>query len=254
MAHLSLVDAERVYALRDALRHTEWWSRATLLGAALRATSGPGHLLLVGTPRVEPWHLAAHLDDEARLTGLPQLAPDLVRWNPPPQAAAHLSIGLSRLERAGRGETVFVVSPDAAPDQLLERVGDARRTGATIVALDAEAGPLADLAHERMTVSSAGLSLPPGLQEVLAPSPQTETYLDLRPYDRDRAGDPLPQLAPEVAAGLSLPASFEVAQHFVSAAAGTPTELGRRGWRRRLASVLDAISGPRPSPLGGRAL
>src|SRR4051794_35714025 len=178
----SVMDAERVHALRDALRHTEWWARASLLGSALRATSGPGHLLLVGTPRIEPWHLAAHLDDEARLSRLPQLAPALVRWSPPPQAPPHLSIGLSRLEHAGRGETVFVVSPDSAPDPLLNRVDDARRTGATIVALDAEEGPLAALAHERMTVSPSGLSLPDALRNVLTPLTQVGTNRGRPPH------------------------------------------------------------------------
>jgi hypothetical protein len=246
------MDADRVHALRDALRHTEWWSRATLLGGALRATSGPGHLLLVGTPRVEPWHLAAHLDDEARLSGLDQLAPSLVRWNPPTQAPPHLAIGLSRLERVARGETVFVVTPDAAPDPLLERVNDARRIGATILALDAQAGPLADLAHERMTVSPSGLSLPEGLQEMLAPAAgDAPDPGPRRPGPDGGRLDSLPDLPPEVAAGLTLPASFEVAQHFVSAAAGEPDEQERGGWRRRLAALLDAISGPRPSPLGG---
>jgi hypothetical protein len=234
------MDVERVHALRDALRHTEWWARATLLGSALRATSGPGHLLLVGTPRIEPWHLAAHLDDEARLSELPQLAPELVRWSPPPDAPPHLSIGLSRLEHAGRGETVFVVSPDAAPDPLLERVDDARRTGATILALDGADGPLASMAHERMTVSPSGLALPDALRDVLTPLTQVGTSSHVA------AG-----LPPQVAAGLALPASFELAQHFVSAAAGTPPQHGRRGWRARLGSWLDAISGPRPSSPGG---
>ena len=308
MAKSVPMDAERVHALRDALRHTEWWARACTVGGALRATSGPGHLLLVGTPRVEPWHLAAHLEDEARLSDLPQLAPALVRWQPPAAAPPHLSIGLSRLERASRGETVFVVSPDAAPDPLLERVDDARRTGATIVALDAQDGPLADLAHERMTVSPAGLSLPESLQQVLAPA--SGTLRDLDPYGARRlgveglgaealaaqglsaqelaaqelaarrpgaqglaapglgpqelgadrhvvggrragGGDEPVDVPPEVAAGLALPASFDLAQHFVSAAAGSPVELGSRGWRSRLGSLLDAICGPRPSSLGG---
>ena len=269
------MDVERVHALRDALRHTEWWARASTVGEALRATSGPGHLLLVGTPRVEPWHLAAHLDDEARLSDLPQIAPALVRWQPPAAAPPHLSIGLSRLERVARGETVFVVSPDAAPDPLLERVDDARRTGATIVALDADDGPLADLAHERMTVSPSGLSLPDSLQQVLAPA--SGGLRDLDPFgarrlgveglgaealraqgldaDAVKAGGRRPDegldVPAEVAAGLALPASFELAQHFVSAAAGAPVELGHRGWRSRLGSLLDAISGPRPSSLGG---
>jgi hypothetical protein len=243
------MDAERVHVLREALRHTEWWARACSVGGALRATSGPGHLLLVGTPLVEPWHLAAHLDDESRLGGLPQLAPALVRWEAPAAAPPHLSIGLSRLERATRSETVFVVSPDVAPDPLLERVDDARRTGATIVALDAQDGPLADLAHERMTVSPAALSLPESLQRVLAPVPRAPQQLAAAASDR-LGPDGVLHLPPQVAAGLGLPASFDLAQHFVSAAAGSPPELGRRGWRGRLGSLLDAICGPRPSSLG----
>jgi hypothetical protein len=251
------MDAERVHALRDALRHTEWWARASLLGSALRATSGPGHLLLVGTPRIEPWHLAAHLDDEARLSELPQLAPELVRWNPPPQAPPHLSIGLSRLEHASRGETVFVVRPEPAAEPLLERVEDARRTGATIVALDATEGPLAALAHERMTVSPSGLALPDALRDLLTPvrepwpgprqGPETMGLASAG----SAASAASAELPPQLAAGLALPASFELAQHFVSAAAGTPTVQGRPGWRTRLASLLDAISGPRPSSPGG---
>jgi hypothetical protein len=151
---------------------------------------------------------------------------------------------------------VFVVSPDVAPDPLLERVDDARRTGATIVALDAHDGPLADLAHERMTVSSAALSLPESLQQVLSPVPLGPQQPGLRqPSPADRAGlDALGgvlDLPPQVAAGLALPASFDLAQHFVSAAAGSPPELGARGWRGRLGSLLDAICGPRPSSRGG---
>lgn len=230
------MEQDRVWALRDALRHTDWWARASTLGEAVRRTPGPGHLLLVGTPTVEPWHLAAHLDDEARLSGLDQLAPQLVRWNPPPQAPRHLAIGLSRLESVGRGETVFVVSPDVAPDPLLERVDDARRIGATIVALDGADGPLADLAHERMTVNAGGLAVPEGLSS----SVDRSALLHAPSVD---AADPLP---PEVLAGLSLPASFELAQHFVSAAAGAPVVPGRRGWRDRLAHLLDSISGPVP--------
>ena len=45
-------------------------------------------------------------------------------------------MGLARLEEARRGESLLVVSPQAAPDRLLERVSDARRSGATILALD----------------------------------------------------------------------------------------------------------------------
>jgi len=226
------MDPDRVAALRDALVTTSWWSRASVLGDAVRRTPGEGHLLLVGTPRVEPWHLAAHLDDEARRAIQPQLAPQLVRWRPPPGAPAHLSIGLERLEQVSRGETVFVIAPHDAPDPLLERVDDARRTGATILSLDAGDDQLGSLAHERMSVSAAGLVVPAGL---LPP--------DRRPSAPPGLDDDLP---PEVLAGLELPASFDLAQHLVSAAAGTPPSSGRAGWRERLRRVLDVVSGPVP--------
>ncbi len=235
------MDTERVAALRDALVHTSWWSRATELGRAVRSTPGPGHLLLVGTPRVEPWHLAAHLDDEARLNVLPQIAPQLVRWNPPAQAPDHLTIGLGRLEQISRGETVFVVAPDVAPDSLLERVDDARRIGATVLALDAGDDQLGALAHERMTVSSSGLIVPDGL----LPDPP-RTAREWADEDDDRG------LAPEVLAGLALPASFDLAQHFVSAAAGLPALGQRVGWRDRLGHLIDMISGPSPRQRPGQ--
>jgi hypothetical protein len=224
------MDSERVASLREALSHTSWWAQATVLGNAVRRTPGAGHLLLVGTPTVEPWHLAAHLDDESRLTGLAQLSPQLVRWNPPRQAPDHLTIGLDRLEHAARGETVFVVAPDAAPDALLERVDDARRTGATVLSLDGGDDQLGGLAHERMTVSRSGLLVP----TELVPRQATE--------EGGRTGAP----PPEVLAGLALPASFDLAQHFVSAAAGIPPDAGRRGWRARLARLMDLVNGPSP--------
>jgi hypothetical protein len=106
----------------------------------------------VGTPTYEPWHVTAHLDDEARLAGIPELAPTLVRWAPPAGAPAHLAVGLARLEAAQRGETVFVVAEDSAPVPLLERVDDARRVGATILALDEGDAELDALAHEALAV------------------------------------------------------------------------------------------------------
>jgi hypothetical protein len=107
---------------------------------------------VVGTPDYEPWHLAAHLDDESRLSGIAELAPTLVRWSPPPGAPPHLSVGLARLEAARRGETLFVVAQDSAPVPLLERVSDARKTGATILALDHQDPELDALANEALAV------------------------------------------------------------------------------------------------------
>ncbi|WP_344968128.1 hypothetical protein [Streptosporangium fragile] len=146
------MDARSVALLREILDSTGWVERTRELGLALRATRSPGGLLLVGTPQEEPWHLTAHLGDEARLSGLPQLAPTLVRWAPPPDAPAHLRVGLERIEEAGRGETLFVVAEERAPETLLERVSDARRTGATVLALDGGDPELAGLAHDALTV------------------------------------------------------------------------------------------------------
>jgi len=148
------VNAEQVAALRVLLAPTGWLDRAADFARALRGSvRTPGGLLVVGTPDHEPWHFAAHLDDESRFAGLPELAPTLVRWDPPTGAPAHLSVSLARLGDAGRGDSLVVVSPQAAPDRLLERVSDARRCGATILALNRGDGPLADMAHEELTVA-----------------------------------------------------------------------------------------------------
>jgi hypothetical protein len=151
------VNRDEVDALRALLAPTGWPDRAQAFARALRVSVGrrggsPGGLLLVGTPAEEPWHLAAHLDDEARLSGLPELTPTLVRWDAPAQAPPHLRIGLDRLAAARRGETLFVVSPEAAPVPLLERADDARRAGATILALNQGDPELDGLAHETLTV------------------------------------------------------------------------------------------------------
>src|SRR5215471_17908723 len=83
------VNAEQVAALRMLLAPTGWLDRAAEFAGALRGSARTqGGLLLVGTPDHEPWHFAAHLGDESRLAGLPELAPTLVRWHPPPGAPA----------------------------------------------------------------------------------------------------------------------------------------------------------------------
>jgi hypothetical protein len=153
--HHGAVDADQVTALRILLGPSGWLEQTRSFARALRGRRprAAGELLLVGTPDEEPWHLAAHLDQESRLAGIPGLAPTLVRWSPPPGAPAHLSVGLARLEAARRGETLFVVSPEAAPPPLLERVHDARRIGATILALDAGDPELDEMAHEYLAVA-----------------------------------------------------------------------------------------------------
>ena len=134
-------------ALRAMLAPTGWLERTTAFARALRRSRTPGGLLVVGTPGDEPWHLAAHLDEESRLSGVPGLSPTLVRWAPPPDAPPHLRVGMGRLERAERGETVLVVGAEMAPAPLLERVSDARKR-ATVLALDQGDPELEQLAHE----------------------------------------------------------------------------------------------------------
>ena len=153
------MDAARVTVLRELLAGTPWLERAhgfagALRGSVTRASAAPEGLLLVGTPGAEPWHLAAHLDDEAAWSGLPQLSPTLLRHVVPPGAPPHLSVPMRRLERARRGETVFVVAPERADGGLLERVHGARKAGATVLALGLEVGDreLRGLAHESLTV------------------------------------------------------------------------------------------------------
>ncbi len=129
------MDAEQVAALRAVLAPSGWLERTSALARALRRPRSAGGLLVVGPPDDEPWHLAAHLDEESRLAGLPGLTPTLVRWVRPPGAPAHLSVGMQRLEEAAPGETVFVVSAEA-PGQLRGR--PARR------AVPARAAPVAE--------------------------------------------------------------------------------------------------------------
>jgi hypothetical protein len=150
------VNYDQVAALRVLLAPTGWLERATAFARVLRGSARtPGGLLLVGTPDDEPWHLAAHLDEESRLAGLPELAPTLVLWAPRAGAPRHLSVGMDRLDGARRGESLLVVSPQAAPDPLLERISDARKGGATILAIDRGDQRLEELAHEALAVEPA---------------------------------------------------------------------------------------------------
>ena len=153
LGHDGRVDADQIATLRALLAPTGWVERTRTFARALRSSARtPGGLLLVGTPEEEPWHLAAHLDEESRLSGVLELTPTLVRWSVPDGAPPHLRVGLERLEAARRGETLFVVTPDTAPAPLLERISDARKVGATILALDQGDPELEALAHEALTV------------------------------------------------------------------------------------------------------
>jgi hypothetical protein len=202
--------------LREVLGTTSFMDDARGLARVLRRpAASPGSLLLVGTETHEPWHLTAHLDDEARYSGMPELTPTLVRWQAPAGAPRHLAVTLERLEAARRGETLFVVAPDTASEPLLTRAADARRRGATLLSLDGGDTELGGLVHERMVVSPSGLLVPPEALE--GEDADTDVGLD-----------------------------FDVAQHLVSAAAGEPAATPS-GWRARLDQLLDRISGPPPA-------
>ncbi|MFI9206983.1 hypothetical protein ACIGW7_02385 [Streptomyces sp. NPDC053253] len=149
------MDAVRVALLREVLAGTEWPRAARRFAGALRSSVVPhrGGLLLVGTEEYEPWHLAAHLVDEAAWSGLPELAPTLVRHRVRPGDPAHLAVGLGRLEAAGRGATLLMVAPERPDAGLLQRVHDARRAGATVLSLDGGDAEVRGLAHETLTVA-----------------------------------------------------------------------------------------------------
>ncbi|MEU3460074.1 hypothetical protein ABZ721_08950 [Streptomyces sp. NPDC006733] len=212
------MDAVRVALLREVLAGTEWLQATRSFAASLRTSvhRRPGGLLLVGTSEYEPWHLAAHLDDEAAWSGLTGLSPTLVRFRIPAGAPAHLAVGLRRLEAARRGETVFVASPQPPGDALLERVADARRAGATVLAMDAGDPGLRQLAHDALTV-------PP--------------EADPGPGERDPAGAPAPM-------------GMDLLQHLVAAAAGEntlPAPRRRGSFRDRLARLADQLTSPPPA-------
>ncbi len=153
VGHHRQMNADQVAALRDLLAPTGWLDRTRSFARALRESARtPEGLLIIGTPDDEPWHMTAHLADESRLAGIPELAPTLVRWAPPAQAPPHLSVGIERLESAARDETLLVVSAQSAPAGLLQRLEDVRKTGTTIFALDRGDPELDDLAHEALAV------------------------------------------------------------------------------------------------------
>ncbi len=138
-----------------------WTRRAWDLGQQLRpATVNAGQLFVVGTPTHDAWHVAAHLDDEATFSGVTTLRPTLLRWQPPVAGPAHLRVPVDELRRSGRGRAVLVVAPDELAETELERLADARRAGATVLAVSAaheRVADLAGLAHDCAVLdSSAG--------------------------------------------------------------------------------------------------
>jgi hypothetical protein len=130
-----------------------WLEEADGFAAALRAAPRcEGGLLLVGEQDEEPWHMAAHLSEEARLAGLNTLSPTLVRHTPQSDAPRHLSVGLERIRAAGRSEAVLIVARRDPGEDVLEGVDDARRRGARILTLSQSAPLAGGLAHELLAV------------------------------------------------------------------------------------------------------
>jgi hypothetical protein len=153
--------------------------------------------------------------------------PTLVRWQVPEGAPAHLRVGLERLEAARRGETLFVVSPSTAPVPLLERVDDARRTGATIFALDAGDPELDALAHESMAIRPGVDAVSFGGAQHLISSSVGEIGAAER-FERGEFG--------VASADTRVPQPGMVGHQRYRP--------GVRGLRDRVARLLDAVSGP----------
>ncbi|MEV7614559.1 hypothetical protein [Streptomyces sp. NPDC089799] len=199
------MDAVRVALLREVLAGTEWPGAARRFAGSLRRSVVPsgGGLLLVGTEEYEPWHLAAHLVDEAAWSGRPELAPTLVRHRVPPGERPHLAVGLGRLEASRRGETLLVVAPERPPAGLLERVHGARRAGATVLSLDGGDAELADLAHEALSVP-AGADLDLDTVQHLVSAAAGENGMPVQRGPR-RFRDRLARLADQLADQLTAP-------------------------------------------------
>ncbi|MFJ7148003.1 hypothetical protein ACIQVT_07365 [Streptomyces sp. NPDC100445] len=189
------MDAVRVALLRDVLAGTEWLGATRRFAGVLRGSvvARGGGLLLVGAPAYEPWHLAAHLVDEAAWSGTPELAPTLVRHRVRPGDPAHLAVGPGRITAARRGDTLLVVAPEE-PAPLLERVHDARRAGVTVLALGAGGGELAAMAHDTLAVPE-GAELDLDSVQHLVSAAAGENPTGDRPRSRRHLRDRLSRLA-----------------------------------------------------------
>jgi hypothetical protein len=146
------VTENRLSWMRYRMRE-DWLGHAWDLGQSLRPVSdGSGQLFVVGTASYDPWHVTAHLDDEARLRGLQSLRPILLRFRPPAAAPPHLQHSIAELSDAGRGHTLLVTAPDAMNDEILQRLSDARRRGASLFAIaTGDSHDLTSLAHDSVT-------------------------------------------------------------------------------------------------------
>jgi hypothetical protein len=144
----------QIHRFRRLLRDLHLDDASREFGVALGAEESrrSDSLLVVGTPDFEPWHFVAHLADQARFAGRPDLTPTWIRWTAPLGARAHLAITIDRLAAARRGDTILVIAPNNATEDLLERVSDARHHGGRILTLDREDRDLEGLADEALIV------------------------------------------------------------------------------------------------------
>jgi hypothetical protein len=197
------MDVDAVDALGRALVGTGWWQQARVLVYFLRhRTRVPSGLLVVGTPAYEPFHLVGHLDDAARMRREYTTRPVLVRWVVESDVDPYFSVDLARVEAAGRGETLLMVLPTPAPDELVDRAIGARRRGATILSMDANDPRLGTVSHARMNVAS--LHRLPGAFTMIS------ALSDNAPARTPRAHPTDEHL------------SFELAEHLLAAAAHEP--------------------------------
>jgi hypothetical protein len=225
------VDLTRASLLREMLIGTELGSRTTEFAYSLRRfTTRTGGLMLFGPADDEPWHLTAHLDDELHRAGIEDIRPSLVRWSPPPGAPPHLSIGLDRLQDAGRGESLLVVAEEDPAETLLERISDVRRRGTTIFSIGNGDKELTSLSHESLVPE---LLVPDGFG-------WTSRQIELD-HDEPEAAVPLTDLESRTTEG------FETAQHLVSLAAADE-DAGHPSWRRRLRAAIERLSGEPAQP------
>lgn len=111
-------------------------------------------LMIVGTPSYEPWHFTAHLADEARRQGRSDLSPVLLRWQIAPGAPTHLSVSVDEVARASRDTTVLVI-PDHDDPGLLERITDAHKRGARVMAIERAGSSLAPFSHDYLAVEES---------------------------------------------------------------------------------------------------
>lgn len=229
------MDLSRAELLRELVAETELGIGTTQFAHALRRrTTRPKGLLLFGPDEQEPWHLTAHLDEELVRSGVPDLRPSLVRWAPPADAPPHLAIGLDRFREVGRGESLLVVSEDSPAADLLERVDDVRRRGATIFTIDNGDPELQSLSHESL------------VPELLLPSGPDRGWitrsLDLHDSPAPAGNRSALTLTVPATASRETIVGFEISQHLVSLAIGDGN-LSPAGWRARLGKLIDRLGG-----------